>query len=227
MKKNILIFITVLLLAGLFMLEGCSSGSSKTQSYSDNQKGWISLFNGKNLDGWKASHPEAFKVEDGHIVAHGRKSHLYYEGPVKDHNFKDFEFKADVMTKPGSNSGIYFHTKFQSDGFPEKGFEVQVNNSGTDWIRTGSLYSIYDFEHKYAKDNQWFSMYIKVQGKNVKVKVNGKQVVNWTQPKAYVAPQKHPQSHPHRYISHGTFALQIHSKGDTIYFKNIKVKPLP
>jgi len=195
----------------------------KAQSHSADKSGWISLFDGKSLNGWKASHPETFKVENGCIVTDGPRSHLYYVGSVENHDFKNFEFKIDVMTKPGANSGIYFHTKFQASGFPDSGFEVQINNSHSDWKRTGSLYDIVDFAHKYAKDNEWFTMYIKVYGRNVQIKINNDEVVNWTQPAAYVV----PEGHPGRFISDGTFALQVHTQGDILYFKNIKVRPLP
>ena len=77
-----------------------------------------------------------FSVKDGMIIVHGNRSHLFYAGPVEDHNFKNFEFKADIMTEPGSNSGVYFHTEYQATGWPDKGYEVQVNNSHTDWKRT-------------------------------------------------------------------------------------------
>jgi hypothetical protein len=216
MKKCIPVI--ALLLTGCFI-----SGSVKGQNHSDGQNGWISLFDGKTLNGWKASHPESFRVENGYIVADGPRSHLYYMEQVEDHNFKNFEFKVDVMTKHNANSGIYFHTKIQADGFPDNGFEVQENNSGEDWKRTGCLYDIADFGYKYAKDNEWFTIYIKVYGKNVIVKVNDNEVINWTQPAAYVA----PKGHPGRYISNGTFAFQEHTKGEIVYFKNIMVKPLP
>src|ERR1043166_542102 len=74
------------------------------------EDGWFSLFDGKSLDGWKANeNTGTFSVVDGDIVAHGPRSHLFYVGPVSNHDFKNFEFKAEVMTKPSSNSGIYFH----------------------------------------------------------------------------------------------------------------------
>src|SRR5664279_3015748 len=76
--------------------------------------GWISLFDGKTLNGWKVGqNAGTFSIENGSIVAHGPTAHLFYDGSVKQHNFKNFEFKAQVMTLPGSNSGIYFHTQFQ------------------------------------------------------------------------------------------------------------------
>ena len=71
----------------------------------DNNDGWISLFNGKDLTGWKASENEGtFTVRNGMIIVNGKRSHLFYDGPVENANFQDFEFKADIMTKPGANS---------------------------------------------------------------------------------------------------------------------------
>ena len=213
MKRSILFFAAVLVLMSF-------TGLNKVNS----DDGWISLFDGKSLDGWKASDkPGTFSVEDGAIKVAGPTSHLYYEGPVKDHNFKNFEFKALVMTRPGSNSGIYFHTEYQDKSFPDKGFEVQVNNSHSDWKRTGGLYDIKDTKEVYVKDNEWFTEDILVQGKHVVVKLNDKVVTDWTQPDGFVP----PENHPGRIISSGTFALQGHDPKSVIFFKDIMVKPLP
>ena len=115
---------------------------------------WISLFDGTSLDGWKYSEREGtFEVKDSVIVVHGKRSHLYYVGRDGDASWTDFEFKADVKTEPGSNSGIYFHTEFQKDGWPAKGYEVQVNNSHSDWRRTGSLYNVVDLRESAVQDN--------------------------------------------------------------------------
>src|SRR5687768_15406386 len=101
--------------------------------------GWMSLFDGRTLNGWRASeNPSTFSVQNGEIVVHGPRAHLFYEGPVLNHNFRNFELRADVMTRPGANSGIFIRTDFQATGWPSKGYEVQVNNSQSDWRRTGS-----------------------------------------------------------------------------------------
>ncbi len=111
----------------------------------NNFKEWESLFDGNTLGGWKVgANASTFSVKNGEIVVHGPTAHLFYDGPYKNHDFKNFELSVDVMTYPGSNSGIYFHTAFQDSSWPKKGFEVQVNNSHTDWKRTGSLYNIVD-----------------------------------------------------------------------------------
>jgi hypothetical protein len=213
MKKIILFFMAAALLSA------CSNSNKLKGS-----DGWISLFDGKSLDGWKFSEqPGTFSFEDGAIKVAGVRSHLYYDGPVLNHNFTNFEFKAKVMTKPGSNSGIYFHTAYQQKGFPDKGFEVQVNNSHSDWKRTAGLYDIKDVKETYVKDDEWFTEYIKVEGKHVITKINDQVVCDWTQPDGFTPPEGHAQ----RIISNGTFALQGHDPKSIVFFKDIMVRPLP
>ena len=188
------------------------------------QDGWASLFDGKSLTGWKVGeNANTFSVENGTIVAHGPTAHLFYDGDVHQHNFKNFEFKADVMTTPGSNSGIYFHTEYQESSWPKKGYEVQVNNSHTDWRRTGSLYAVQDVKEVYVKDNEWFTESFKVEGKHVIVKINDKTVVDYTEPDNV----KREAGSEGRVLSSGTFALQGHDPNSKVYFKNIMVKVLP
>jgi hypothetical protein len=183
------------------------------------EDGWICLFNGKNLDGWKASeNPASFKVEDGAIVAFGPRAHLFYAGEVENHDFKNFHFKADVMTTPGSNSGLYFHTKYQESGWPSIGYEAQVNNTHRDRKKTGGLYGISDVFEAPAKDNEWFTQEIIVRGKQIVIKVNDKTLVDFTEPDGVEGGRK---------LSSGTFAIQAHDPKSTVYVKNIKVKPLP
>src|SRR5688572_23711281 len=115
------------------VLFAVSCGSSKKTSSKTSAApplGWVSLFDGKSLKDWKVGENAAtFSVENGAIKVNGPVAHLFYDGTYQEHNFKNFEFKADVMTLPGSNAGLYFHTNYQESGWPNKGFEVQVNNS--------------------------------------------------------------------------------------------------
>jgi hypothetical protein len=193
----------------------------KAQTSANN--GWQSLFDGKTLNGWKVGKNAAsFSVDSGRIRVAGNVAHLFYDGAIQNHEFRNFEFKADVMTTPGSNSGIYFHTKYQSEDFPEKGYEVQVNNSHVDDTRTGSLYDIVDVKEVFVKDLSWYTTYIKVEGKHVVIKINDLVVVDYTEP-------EHPlrvEDHPQRLISSGTFAFQGHDPKSVVYFKNIMVRPL-
>jgi hypothetical protein len=207
----------VLIVAALPLLFSCKSQKNATG------QSWVSLFDGKSLTGWKVGeNSSTFHVENGSIVANGPVAHLFYDGEVMNHNFKNFEFKADVMTTPGSNSGIYFHTTYQQSSWPQKGYEVQVNNSQEDWRRTGSLYAIQDVKEVYVKDNEWYTEYIKVQGKHVTIKINDRTVVEYDEPENV----QRPDDMKGRVLSSGTFALQGHDPKSKVYFKNIMVKPL-
>jgi len=187
------------------------------------QDGWVSLFNGTNLDGWKVGeNASSFSIVDGAIQISGPRAHLFYEGPVKNHMFKNFEFKATVMTKPGSNSGIFIHTAYQEGGWPSKGYEVQVNNSHTDWKRTGSLYNVMDVKETYVKDNEWYTEYIKVEGKHITIMINDKVVVDYEETDV----NKREGDMKTKFLSSGTFALQAHDPKSVVLYKDIKVKPL-
>jgi hypothetical protein len=189
-------------------LIGCHKPASKSD-------GWVRIFDGKTLDGWKASErPATFSVREGMIEVFGDRAHLFYMGPVANHNFKNFEFKASVMTTPGSNSGMYIHTEYQETGWPSKGYEIQVNNSHTDWRRTASIYAIQDVKDQLVKDNEWFTQHIIVQGKKITVKVNDKVVNEYTEGE-------------NGRLTGGTIALQGHDPKSKVFYKDVMVKILP
>lgn len=208
----------------LLLVLGVLTTVQSQHTQSTKNQGWISLFNGKNLEGWKVGdNASTFSVEEGTIKVAGPVAHLFYLGDVENHNFQNFEFKASVMTRPGANSGIYIHTRYQEDGWPEHGYEVQVNNSQKDWKRTGSLYGIVDIMENYASDNEWYTEYIKVEGDRIIVKINDIVVVDYTEPKN---PKREGNS-TNRTLKGGTFALQGHDPGSVVFYKDIKVKALP
>jgi len=188
------------------------------------EPGFTSLFNGKDFTGWKLSNPASWSIEDGAIKANGTAGHAFYDGPFKNHAFRNFELRVDVMTRPGSNGGIYVLTEFQETGFPKKGFEIQVNNSHTDRVRTGSLYHVEDvLDTSPAKDDVWFTEAIVVKGNTFTVSVDGKQTVTWTQP----ADWNGGREGPGRSITGpGTIAFQAHDPKSVVFYKNVRIKPL-
>jgi len=190
------------------------------------EDGWISLFDGKTLTGWKAvENPQSFRVVKGAILCDGPRARLFYDGPVADADFKNFEFKAEVMTRPYAESSIYFHTAFQENGWPAKGLEVRVNNSfrrvdeSPALRRTGSLVGIRNLFKTPVKDDEWFTIHIVVQGKNIKIRINDRLVVDYVEP-------DHPAREEHL-LSSGTFALQCHDERSTVFYRNLRVRPLP
>ena len=187
------------------------------------EEGFVPLFNGKNLDGWKINEkPETFKVEDGRIIVHGERSHLFYDGAVENHDFKNFHLRVELKTHPGANSGVYFHTEFQETGWPAKGFETQVNNTHKDPKKTAGLYAVMDNFTAPVEDNTWFVMEVIVEGKHVVTKVDGKVITDFTEP----TPPAPPEKMPGRFLSHGTFAIQGHDPGSVVEYRKIEVKPL-
>jgi hypothetical protein len=193
----------------------------------DAEQGFVSLFDGKTFNGWKVGkNADSFKIQDGMIVVNGPVGHLFYMGDVAGHEFKNFVFRAEVMTYPKANSGIYFHAHYQEQGFPTTGMECQVNNSHKDWRRTGSLYGLNDIKASPAKDNVWYTQEIIVRGTHIVVNIAGEKVIDFTlPPEAAKGDYKLPTKMT--YLASGTFALQGHDPGSKVCYKNLRVKVLP
>ncbi len=199
-------------------------------SRADMSLAYVDLFDGKSLDGWKANeNPGSFIVRDGMLICEGPRSHLFYDGDVEGAEFKNFELVAEVMATPGANSGIYFHTRYQEEGWPTKGYEVQINNTHRgegeyrELKKTGSLYSVRNVYKSIVKDNEWFTLRISVIGDKITILVNDVIVMYYTEPKVPVRSKEKTE----RILSSGTFAIQCHDPNSKVYFKSIKVAPIP
>ena len=194
-------------------------GFVATSARADDKKdGWETIFDGKSMEGWKINENEkSWKLEDGALVAQGDRSHVFYMGDEKP--FKNFELKLEIQTKKSSNGGVFIHTKYQKEGWPTQGYEVQVNNSyDKDPQKTGGLYNTVKISTPAAEDDKWWAEHIIVNGRHVIVKVDGKVVVDYEEPADKQGPLK---------LSEGTFALQAHDPGSTVMYRNIQVKRLP
>ncbi|MEZ5069374.1 MAG: DUF1080 domain-containing protein [Bacteroidales bacterium] len=217
MKTNLF---ACLCAAGL-LLAGCSTAPADE---------WTSLFDGESLNGWTPNEsPESWKIEDGAIVTAGTRSHLFYTGDVNGGSFKNFELSLEVMTTPNSNSGIYFHTAFQDEGWPAAGYECQVLNSSSaepgnlpEHKMTGSIYAIRNIWKSPVPDGEWFNYRIRVEGKTVRTYINDMLAAEYTEPES---PYR-PEGFPGRLLGEGTFALQCHDPASVVSYKNIRVKVL-
>ena len=170
--------------------------------------GWIKMFDGKTLNGWKANQsPESWTVRDGCITGDGEASHLFW----MERECENCEFKAEVKIGPGGNSGMYFRTAF-GPGFP-KGYEAQVNTSHKDPVKTGSLYNFHKILDQLIPEDAWGTQHIIAQGNHIIIKVNDKVTVD------------HIEA-TNRYTK-GFCALQQHNKGSVVQYRNLMFKPLP
>ncbi len=196
---------------------GIAYAEDNVLSEAEKKEGWINMFNGEDFTDWQIDkwNPESITIKDGAIRCQGKPSMLYYTGEAKD--AKNFHFVCDVMTKPGSNGGIFFHTKYQDKGWPV-GHEAQIDQTHSDPVRTGSIYIVKKNLEAPAKDNEWFRYEIIVKGDTVETKVNGKSIVIY---------KEAPGVEGRRKLSQGTFGIQAHDPNSVVLVKNIKVKLLP
>jgi len=170
--------------------------------------GWIRMFDGKTLNGWKANeHPESWTVRDGTITGDGEASHLFW----MERECENCEFKAELKIGHEGNSGMYFRTAF-GPGFP-KGYEAQVNASHRDPVRTGSLYSFVKVLDTLIPDDTWGTQHIIADGNHIIIKVNDKVTVDYVE-----ATNK---------FTKGYLALQQHNKGSVVQYRNLMFRPLP
>ncbi len=170
-------------------------------------KGWTPLFDGKTLSGWKRD-KEGFgdwKVADGAITCSGAQDYLLTE---RD-DYADFHLRAECKISDSGNSGLYFRA---SKPFSIAGdYEAQINSTGTDNIRTGSLYKVVNVADKLVPADTWFTYDIIAEGNRIRLLVNGKQSVEYT------------ETRPNRNAK-GRIGLQ--QNGGTVQFRKIEIREL-
>ncbi len=172
-------------------------------------KGFVQLFNGKDLTGWK-THPDdkaVWEVKDGILIGTGPKGHLFSERG----DYENFIYRVEAMINDHGNSGQYFRTAF-GPSFP-KGYEAQINSTHRDPVRTGSLYNFVKILKQLHKPDEWFTQEVQAVGNHIIIKVNGEKTVDFVDPKS-------------TYMK-GHFALQQHDPGTVVKFRKIEVKELP
>jgi hypothetical protein len=182
-------------------------GSAQDKSASDEK--WVSLFDGKTLGGWTTADGTTGKwtVEDGVIHGSGPASHLF--SPRGD--YKNFKYRAEVKIADKANSGMYFRTK-KGPGFPN-GYEAQVNSTGGDPVKTGSLYNHVPVKEMLVPPDTWFTQEIEAVGNHIIIKVNGKTTVDYKDPK--------------NTYKVGHFAFQQHDPGSQVWIRKVEVMELP
>jgi hypothetical protein len=110
--------------------------------------------------------------------------------------------------------------KATETGWSVKGFEAQVNNSHADWRRTGSLYGIQGVKDVFVKDNEWYDMYIRVNGKKITIQLNDKIVNEYTESENAQLTKVNEE----RLISSGTFALQGNDPNSKVLYKEVLLR---
>ncbi|MBX3412165.1 MAG: DUF1080 domain-containing protein [Pirellulales bacterium] len=178
---------------------------------------WVSLFDGKTMEGWEkvGGDKSVWEVKDGALAGSGAASMLVNTtGP-----YKNFKYRAEVKINDGGNSGLYFRTK-RRPGFTD-GYEAQIDSTHSDPIRTGSLYGMCHVYKPLVKPDEWFTYELEVKddvwrGRKVtkiKITVNGDELYEY-----FDFDQTFKEGH---------FAFQQHDPGSKVSIRKVEVMELP
>lgn len=189
----------------LFFLASVSITAQKT-----------TLFNGKDLSGWKIHGTEKWYVEDGLLVCESGPEEKYgYLSTEK--TYDDFTLTLEFKQEANGNSGVFFRSTLE--GTKISGWQVEVAPPGHN---SGGIYESYGRgwlikpspeKDKALKMGDWNRMKIKVVGEKVTTWINGTQMISFTDQK--IGNGK------------GSIALQIHDGGGIkVKWRNLKIKPL-
>ncbi len=182
--------------------------------------GWVALFNGKDLTGWKKNGEEKWIVEQGTILCESTANKYGYLTTEK--NFRDFDLRLKFKGEAAGNSGVFFHARItgidQQHGPDIEGMQVEVDpNVGK---HTGGLYEsggrgwvmMPTAEGEQAlKAGEWNDLEVSVRGNHIVTQLNGVKVADYTD-----------TSHK---FTDGVIALQIHTGGGVkMRWKGIYIK---
>ena len=171
--------------------------------------GWITLFDGRSLNGWHAEADAKWRVEGGMLIADSGG-----DGWLRsDRQFGNFLLQAEFRNVKGGNSGIFLRataaTKAGDPSNPASSYELQINNEDPKWA-TGSIEDVIQRSTvSNPAPNQWHTYEVEVRGDHFIAKLDGKVVLDGRDSK----------------IKSGYLGLQ-HHKDNKIEFRNLRVKPL-
>ncbi len=171
---------------------------------------WVDLLAG-GIDDWKRTRRGTWKLEDGVLSGSGHQGHLFAPGI-----YRNFHYRADAKVGDDSNSGMYFRTRYDAEVSWPRGMEAQVNSTHGDRKRTGTLYGYEDVYEQLAKPYEWFTQEVIAVGEHIVIKVNGRVTVSRRVP---FDERKH--------FREGHFAFQQHHEGSEVWYRNVRVRPLP
>lgn len=184
--------------------------------------GWVRLFNGKDLKGWKNNGDEKWIVDHGTILGQSTANKYGYLTTAK--SYRDFNLRLKFKGEAAGNSGVFTHARITGidprHGPDIVGMQVEVDpNPG---MHTGGLYESggrgwvarpREEAEKALKTGAWNLLEISVQGNHIVTRLNGVQAVDYTDP----APK----------FSDGVIGLQIHTGGGVkMRWKDIFVQEL-
>jgi hypothetical protein len=191
----------------------------------DSEEGFVALFDGKTLDGWQGG-KDGYEVVEGAIVCKDKGSGNLYTAK----EYADFHLKFEFKLTPGANNGIGIRAPLQGDA-AFVGMEIQVldderyKDRVKDWQRHGSVYGVVAAKGGRQKPvGEWNSEEIIVQGKHVKVILNGETIVNADVEKASTPTTLDGKEHSGLKRDKGYIGFCGH--GAHVEYRNLRIKEL-
>ncbi len=190
-------------------------------------KGFTALFNGKNLDGWKAK-PNGWAVENGILTRKPKSGYIWTEEA-----YGDFVLDVEVKVSQRCNSGIFFRT--DPKNAVQGGFEIQVmDTTGKKKLGkhdNGAFYDALAPSANPAKPlGEWNRFVITCKGPNISVSINGTEVVRVDLDK-WTTGNKNPDGSRNKFKTalkdlprKGHIGFQDH--GQDVWYRNIYLKSL-
>lgn len=197
--------------------------------HAQSNSGFISLFNGKNLDGWTGN-KGGYRLENGAIVVHlGKDSsvgNLYTE-----EEFGNFVLRFQFKLTPGANNGIGIRAPLEGDA-AYLGMEIQVLDNSAEEYKDlhpyqyhGSVYGVIPAKRGYLKPvGQWNEEEIRADGTKIKVTLNGHVIVDGDIAPSIAKGTIDHKSHPGLGNKKGHIGFLGH--GSVVYFRDIRIKTL-
>jgi hypothetical protein len=183
-------------------------------------KGWISLFNGKDLSGWKNNGQEKWVVEEGTILGESTVGHYGYL--TTENTYSDYVLRLKFKCETDGNSGVFTRSTITGNS-PATGPDIEGMQVEVDPTRhTGGIYESgrrgwvalpTPAGEKAIKAREWNDLEIAVEGRHYVTRLNGVQCVDFLDPD--------PK------FTNGIIGLQLHTGGGVkIRFKDIYLLPL-
>ncbi|PNE23867.1 hypothetical protein BHU16_10360, partial [Tannerella sp. oral taxon 808] len=213
MDRNNLVGFRIVLLPASTETEPPPKSDSKPAKTPSPKEGWVQLFNGRDLTGWKTQpgEPGDWKVEDGILVGRGpKRSHLY----SRRDDYENFHFLVEAKINQGGNSGQLFRTQVIANHIG--GYEAQIDSS-MHKAKTGSLYitggrPAVAVEKTLVPVDTWLTQEVIAQGNHIIIKVNGQTVVDYID--------------KDNTWKRGYLALQVFDPATVVQFRRVEVKEL-
>ena len=199
---------------------------------SDENSGWIQLFNGKDLDGWKHVGNGHMTVEDGIIQTHGGMGLLYWTGS----KFGNCTIKVVYrMRDENSNAGFFIRIPIEpkEEWMPVfYAYEVQIDNhpelsDEDEYHSTGMLYAFTKpLAIAWKPGPEWNTFEITLDGDRTIVMLNGVKVTDYTEGDPVPLRKFDFEPFSGKRPEYGFIGMQNHGEHDVVFFKEIAVKPL-